>query len=76
MEPILHSKKNAALILGVSERTLHNLISTHQLEVRRIGRRVLISSQALDEFVGREQPIGSGLPRRALRLADRIINGS
>jgi excisionase family DNA binding protein len=76
MDPLFHSKKNAALILGVSERTLHSLIATNQLKVRRIGRRVLISSDALDEFARRSQPVGSGLPRRSGRLADRIINGS
>jgi excisionase family DNA binding protein len=76
MDPLFHSKKSAALILGLSERTLHSLIASNQLKVRRIGRRVLISSAALDEFARRSQPVGSGLPRRGSRLADRIINGS
>jgi excisionase family DNA binding protein len=76
MDPLFHSKKSAALILGLSERTLHSLIVTNQLKVRRIGRRVLISSDALDEFARRSQPVGSDLPRRGSRLADRITNGN
>jgi excisionase family DNA binding protein len=76
MNPLFHSKKSAALILGVSERTLHALITSQQLAVRRIGRRVLISSDALDEFARRSQPVRSGLQWRSGRLADRIINGS
>lgn len=74
MQPILHSKKDAARILGVSERTLHSLIATEQLAVRRIGRRVLVSSEALDEFVRLERETARGLPRDAIRLAKRIEN--
>ena len=76
MDPLFHSKKSAALILGVSERTLHSLIATNQLKVRRIGRRVLIASDALDEFARCSQPVRSGLPRRSGRLPGPIINGS
>jgi excisionase family DNA binding protein len=51
-EILFFSKKNAARILGISERTLHSLIREKQLRVRRIGRRVLISREALEHFAG------------------------
>jgi excisionase family DNA binding protein len=51
-EILFYSKKNAARILGISERTLHSLITGKQLRVRRIGRRVLISREALERFAG------------------------
>ena len=50
---LLFSKRNAARILGISERTLHTLISTKQLRVRRVGRRVLIAREALEQFANR-----------------------
>lgn len=49
-EILLYSKKNAARILGISERTLHTLIAERQLRVRRVGRRVLIARQVLEQF--------------------------
>ena len=74
VEQLFQSKKQAARILGVSERTLHKLIVTGQLKAKRIGRRVLIPSDALGKFVKQDHGIGHGLPRRAIRLADRIMN--
>jgi excisionase family DNA binding protein len=48
---LLHSKKEAALMLDVSPRTIDNLIAFKELQVRRIGRRVLIPHTALINFV-------------------------
>jgi excisionase family DNA binding protein len=47
---LLHSKKQAAVILGISERGLHALIATKQLKVRRVGRRVLVPQSELKKF--------------------------
>ena len=41
----------AALALGVSERTMWKILRTGKLRYARVGRRVLISVQALREFV-------------------------
>lgn len=51
---ILISKRDAARRLSVSARTLDNLIAGRELPVRRIGRRVLISRRALEEFAKRD----------------------
>lgn len=48
---LLHSKREAAQMLDVSPRTVDNLIAFKELEVRRIGRRVLIPHSALLNFV-------------------------
>lgn len=48
--PILFSKQQAADALGVSLRTIDNLIATGQLKVTRIGKRVLISRETLEQF--------------------------
>jgi excisionase family DNA binding protein len=47
---LLHSKRSAAVLLGVSERTLHTLIARGALKVRRIGRRVLVADRELSRF--------------------------
>jgi excisionase family DNA binding protein len=50
MHVLLHSKKRAAALLGISERGLHALIAGKQLRVRRIGRRVLVPQSELVKF--------------------------
>jgi excisionase family DNA binding protein len=47
---LLYSKKQAAELLSVSLRTLDRLIATKRLVVRRIGKRVLVSREALEEL--------------------------
>jgi excisionase family DNA binding protein len=49
-QQLLFSKRQAAEALSVSLRTVDNLISRNQLPVTRIGKRVLISWQALEQF--------------------------
>jgi excisionase family DNA binding protein len=53
-EPILLSKRTAAAMLGLSVRTLENLISRKELPARRIGTRCLIERQALERFARRD----------------------
>jgi excisionase family DNA binding protein len=45
-------------MLGISERTLDRLIAEKELQVRRIGRRVLISKDALVSFMRRNHTTG------------------
>jgi excisionase family DNA binding protein len=55
--PLLLTKKAAAHLLSLSLRTVDNLISTKQLPVRRIGRRVLIPRTALVRFCASDHRI-------------------
>jgi len=47
---ILHSKREAAQLLGVSVRTVDGLIKGGELRVRRVGRRVLVTRHSIEEF--------------------------
>lgn len=51
MERLLCSIKEAALCLGVCPRTIYNLIASHELTARKIGRRTMIPRQSLEQFV-------------------------
>jgi excisionase family DNA binding protein len=53
-ESILLSKREAARTLSISVRTLDNLIAAKEVPVRRIGRRVLIARQYLEQFALRK----------------------
>lgn len=53
MDRLLYSKRNAAELLSVSLRKLDSLIATNQIQTMRIGKRVLISREALENFVGK-----------------------
>jgi excisionase family DNA binding protein len=54
--PLLHSKRQAARIIGISERTLHSLIAARQLGRVRVGRRVLIPHAELVRFCENDHP--------------------
>jgi excisionase family DNA binding protein len=53
-EQLLVSKREAAATLGLSVRTVENLISLKELPARRIGRRCLIERAALERFARRD----------------------
>jgi excisionase family DNA binding protein len=48
---LLYSKRESAQILSISLRTLDALIKRKELAFLRIGKRVLISGQSLQQFV-------------------------
>lgn len=50
LKRLLYSKREAAEMLSISVRSLDYLIVTHQLPARRIGRRVLIPHDAIQQF--------------------------
>jgi excisionase family DNA binding protein len=52
------SREEAATLLGISQRTLDRLIAEKELQVRRIGRRVLIPKDALVSFGKRDHAVG------------------
>jgi excisionase family DNA binding protein len=53
-EQILISKREAAAMLGLSVRTLENLISIKELPARRIGSRCLVERLVLERFARRD----------------------
>jgi excisionase family DNA binding protein len=50
MGKLLCSKRETADALGVSLRTVDNLIGRKELTVRRVGRRVLIPAKEVERF--------------------------
>jgi excisionase family DNA binding protein len=48
------SKQEAAQMLGVSLRTIDRLIALKELQVRRLGRRVLVPRTALESLMHRD----------------------
>jgi excisionase family DNA binding protein len=56
MESLLLSKQQAAQMLGISLRSLEHLIAKQELQILRIGRRVLVSRTALVSFAGSQRP--------------------
>ncbi len=49
-QKLLFTKSQAADLLSISVRTLEHLIANEELEVCRVGRRVLITARSLDRF--------------------------
>jgi len=56
MEKILFSKKEAATLLSISQRSVDNLIARKELDTRRIGRRRLIPRASLEKLARRDTP--------------------
>ena len=54
MDRILVSKKEAAVALGVSLRTVENHIARKELHSRRIGRRRLVPLTSLERLARRD----------------------
>jgi excisionase family DNA binding protein len=54
---ILGSRRDAARALGISIRTLDNLILQGELRARRVGRRVLLEKSELERFARRDHRI-------------------
>jgi excisionase family DNA binding protein len=62
LEQLLIGKKDAARVLGVSLRTVENLIAQKELETRRIGRRRLIPRKSLEKLARRDVYIPANQP--------------
>jgi len=60
MEKLLYSKKEASEILGVSTRTIENMVARKLLASRRVGRRRLIPYAALVQITRRDTPFITG----------------
>ena len=55
-EQLLLSKRSTAATLGISVRTLENLVSVREIIPRRIGKRVLFEAREVERFVRRDHP--------------------
>ncbi|MFZ3330036.1 MAG: helix-turn-helix domain-containing protein [Candidatus Acidiferrales bacterium] len=66
MDKILCSKREAAEILGVSVRTIENLIVRKLLISRQVGRRRLIPYAALVQVARRDTPVITGGQREGM----------
>ena len=53
-ERLAVSRREAAAMLGVSERSIDNWAKAGKLTARKIGARVLFSVQALQEFLNND----------------------
>ncbi len=56
-DPLLISERNAGSTLGVSARTVFNMIARGDLKAVRIGKRKLITVESIRDFIARA---GSG----------------
>jgi excisionase family DNA binding protein len=52
--PILLTRKTAAALLSLSERSLDYLIQRGDLKARRVGRKVLVPRSELERFANRD----------------------
>ena len=55
-DKLLLSRREAAALLSISQRSLDYLIANNILPVRRIGSRVLIPSDVLQRFARTDHP--------------------
>jgi excisionase family DNA binding protein len=56
---VLLTRREAALALSVSVRTIDTLLASNELPSRRIGRRRLIALDTLQRFARRDHPTAS-----------------
>lgn len=54
MDRIFHGKRETAATLGISVRTLENLVAMREIMPRRIGRRVLFEAREIERFARRD----------------------
>lgn len=70
IERLAYTKLEAAKALGLSLRTIDNLIAAKELTVRRIGRRVVIPATGLQALIRGDHPTGRrNASRNALQVA-------
>jgi excisionase family DNA binding protein len=53
-EKVLYTKREAAQLLSISLRSLDYLIGGQELPARRIGRRVLVHRDSIEQFARRD----------------------
>jgi excisionase family DNA binding protein len=53
-DKVLYTKREAAQLLSISVRSLDYLIVSQELPARRIGRRVLVHRDSIEQFARRD----------------------
>jgi excisionase family DNA binding protein len=61
MEILMLGKKEAAMVLSLSARSVDRLIARGELAVSRCGRKVLIPRSSLEAFARRAQAASSAI---------------
>jgi DNA binding domain, excisionase family len=56
MDRLLYSRREAARLLSISERSLTTLIFNERISIARVGRRTLIHKDELMRFARIDQP--------------------
>jgi excisionase family DNA binding protein len=64
IQKLLLSKRDAALALSLSVRTVENLIRRKELTARRVGRRTLVLASSLATFARRDHDSPSPSKRK------------
>lgn len=54
-KPLLHRREIAAFRLGIGLRTLDELMATRQIASVKIGKRRLISEEAIQKFIKKSE---------------------
>jgi excisionase family DNA binding protein len=73
---LLWSKRESASALGISVRTLENLLSVRELKSVRVGRRRMISQNELERFARHDhttkpRAINGGLETKSVHSTER-----
>ena len=68
-----YTVEEAALLVGVSERTIERLIKDKKLKHHKIGRRVIITESAIDEL-GRKTIVKYDLMTDWTNLSDEELD--
>jgi excisionase family DNA binding protein len=63
MEPLAVDVPEAARLIGVSTRTIRRLTSSGQLQVARVGRRVLVLVPSIHQLLDSNPPTTKREPR-------------
>ena len=56
VERLAVSKKEAATMIGVSERSIDNWVKQGKITARKVGSRVLLPVKALQDFIDGAEP--------------------
>ena len=59
MQQVSMSVENAALSTGVSPRKIWSLVKTGEIDSRRVGRRVVITVDALRDYLAKQPSAAS-----------------
>lgn len=54
IQKVLYTKREAAQLLSISVRSIDYLIFSRQIPTRRVGRRVLVHREAIEQFARRD----------------------